>query len=106
MGTALCGHLAASTVTLLTEWVTMGGVGHVGEGVTYDVQATRSAGSVYLAIWRGSERGSGSTPAVTSESGALRAQWPDGTVVLMTKGKDTAPNRAIVVDPAFDVFHG
>jgi hypothetical protein len=105
MGNALCGHLGSAKVTRLVEWISHGGLNHVGEGVTYDIQASGPGTAVYLEVFHRPETSSGSTPTVTTESGALRAQWPDGTVVLMTKGEDSALTRKIVTDPAFDVYH-
>jgi hypothetical protein len=106
MGTALCGHLGKATVTQLVEWISMGGLNQVTEGVTYDVQASGNGTAVYLEIFHRSDTSPGTTPVVTTESGALRAQWPDGTVVLMTKGVESPVTRQIVTDPAFDAFHG
>jgi hypothetical protein len=111
MGTALCGHVGATKVSVLTEWISMGGLGKVGKGVTYDVQVTGGSGytsahhGIYLAIFRPKVlTGTGKTPTVTLQGGALRAQWPDGTVVLMTAGEDGPLTRQIIVDPAFDAF--
>jgi len=111
MGAKLCSYVGSAKVTTLTEWISMGGLGHTGEGVTYDLQVTGGSGytstphhGVYLTIFRRGERAAGDQPKVTTESGALRAQWPDGTVVLMTSGEDGPLTRQIIIDPVFDAW--
>jgi hypothetical protein len=105
MGTALCGHVGRTKVTRLVEWISMGGLNHVGDGVTYDIQVSGRGNAVYLEVFHGPSTVPGTTaPVISTQSGALRALWPDGTVVLMTKGEDTQANLEIIVDPAFDAF--
>lgn len=107
MGAALCGHLGKTKVDRLVEWISMRGLNQVGQGVTYDIQASGPGTAVYLEIFHGPSTVPGTTaPVISWQSGPLRALWPDGTEVLMTKGEYTPANLEIVVDPAFDAFHG
>ena len=114
MGTYLCSALGGGAkFGQVEEWVSTGGLSGGGTGLTYDIQAHHPGagagnpteqGEVWLSISQHSPVAGAAAVSVTADQGVLSAIWPDGTTVLMTAGKDTPANRAILADPVFDAF--
>jgi hypothetical protein len=114
MGRVLCTRLGGGArVEQLEEWVSMGGLAGDSLGLTYNIQTnspSKGAGSpmdqgdVWLAISQPHPTTSTGPVKVSVSGEVLNAQWPDGTLIQMDSGHDTATNRAIIADPVFDAF--
>lgn len=117
MGRVLCQRLGGGgDVEQIEEWVSIGGLSGSGQGLTYDIQSQLPSmgdgsptdqGDVWITVTRAGATSSGSGPphvSLLTGGHVLEAQWPDGTLVRLDAGHDTALNRAIISDPAFDAF--